>query len=108
MRTALTETFRSKTRDEWAEIFDPTDACVAPVLSLEEAPQHPHNIARGIFTPYRDGVAPRIAPVFSRTPALAPGEIHDAGQDTTQVLRDSGFAETEISALLESGAVVQK
>ena len=108
MRAALTETFKSKTRDEWAEIFDPTDACVAPVLSLEEAPRHPHNVARGIFAPYRDGVAPRIAPVFSRTPALAPGEIRDAGQDTTQVLEKAGFAADEITTLLEAGAVVQR
>jgi len=108
MRAALTETFKSRTRDEWAAIFGPTDACVAPVLSLEEAPAHPHNVARGIFAPYRDGQAPRVAPVFSRTPALPPGEVHDAGQDTRAVLLAGGFDEAEVDGLLQSGAVVQR
>jgi alpha-methylacyl-CoA racemase len=107
MRAALTDTFRSKTRDEWTAIFEGTDACVAPVLSLEEAPQHPHNVARGVFAPYRDGVAPRVAPVFSRTPGLAPGEIRDNGQDSRQVLLAAGFSEDAVTALIESGAVVQ-
>ncbi|WGL53092.1 CaiB/BaiF CoA-transferase family protein [Nocardioides sp. BP30] len=107
MRAALIETFRSRTRDEWAQVFDPTDACVAPVLSLEEAPAHPHNLARGLFAPYGGGQVPRIAPVFSRTPALPPGEVHVAGQDTRAVLRAAGFAEAEVEALLEQGAVTQ-
>jgi len=107
MRAALTETFKSKTRDEWAEIFGSTDACVAPVLSLEEAPAHPHNVARGVFTPYGNGMAPRIAPVFSRTPTLPPGDVHAAGQDTRAVLLAAGFEEAEVEALLEQSAVVQ-
>jgi len=107
MRAALTATFKSKTRDEWTAIFESTDACVAPVLSLGEAPAHPHNIARGIFAPYGDGVAPRVAPVFSRTPAQQPGEVHVAGQDTRAVLIAAGFAEAEVDALLEQGAVAQ-
>jgi alpha-methylacyl-CoA racemase len=107
MRTALTEVFGSRTRDEWAAAFEGTDACVAPVLSLAEAPGHPHNVARGVFSPYRDGVAPRVAPVFSRTPALPPGEVHTAGQDTRTVLLAAGFGETEVDALLEQGVVTQ-
>lgn len=107
LRAALTETFKSKTRDEWAAIFEGTDACVAPVLSLEEAPSHPHNVARGVFAPYRGGHAPRVAPVFSRTPALPPGEVHGPGQDTRQVLLAAGLGEAEVDALLERGAVVQ-
>jgi alpha-methylacyl-CoA racemase len=107
MRTALTEVFGSRTRDEWAALFEGTDACVAPVLSLAEAPAHPHNIARGIFAPYREGVAPRIAPVFSRTPTLPPGEIHAAGQDTREVLLAAGFGAAEVDALLQQGVVTQ-
>jgi alpha-methylacyl-CoA racemase len=107
MRAALTEVFRSRTRDEWAAVFEGTDACVAPVLSLVEAPAHPHNVARGVFAPYRDGVAPRVAPVFSRTPALPPGEVHAAGQDTRTVLLAAGFGEAEVDALLEQGVVTQ-
>jgi alpha-methylacyl-CoA racemase len=107
MRAALTEVFGSRTRDEWAAAFEGTDACVAPVLSLAEAPGHPHNVARGIFSPYRDGVTPRVAPVFSRTPALPPGEVRTAGQDTRTVLLAAGFGEAEVDALLEQGVVTQ-
>jgi alpha-methylacyl-CoA racemase len=107
MRAALTEVFGSRTRDEWAAAFEGTDACVAPVLSLAEAPGHPHNVARGIFSPYRDGVTPRVAPVFSRTPALPPGEVRTAGQDTRTVLLTAGFGEAEVDALLEQGVVTQ-
>jgi alpha-methylacyl-CoA racemase len=107
MRAALAEAFGSRTRDEWAAVFEGTDACVAPVLSLAEAPAHPHNVARGVFAPYRDGVAPRIAPVFSRTPALPPGEAHAPGQDTRDVLLAAGFAAAEVDALLAQGVVTQ-
>ena len=107
MRTALAEAFKTRTRDEWAARFEGTDACVAPVLSLEEAPLHPHNLARGIFAPYHAGHAPRVAPVFSRTPTRAPGEVHEAGQDTRAVLGAAGFTDAEIDALVASGAVVQ-
>jgi alpha-methylacyl-CoA racemase len=108
LRAALTEVFKRKTRDEWAALFEPTDACVAPVLSLAEAPTHPHNVARGLFTAYGEGQVPRIAPVFSRTPTLPPGEVHAAGQDTRAVLLGAGFSEAEVVALLEQGAVAQR
>jgi alpha-methylacyl-CoA racemase len=107
MRAALSEAFKTRTRDEWAQIFDPTDACVAPVLSLEEAPTHPHNVARGIFAPYNNGQVPRVAPVFSRTPGLSPGEVREPGQDTRAVLLAAGFGEDEVEVLLAQGAVTQ-
>jgi alpha-methylacyl-CoA racemase len=107
MRSALAEVFGSRTRDEWAAVFEGTDACVAPVLSLAEAPAHPHNVARGVFSPYREGVAPRVAPVFSRTPTLPPGEVHTAGQDTRAVLLAAGFGEAEVDTLLQQGVVTQ-
>lgn len=71
MVEAFAEAFASRTRDDWAEIFAARDACVTPVLSLSEAPQHPHNIARGTFgSP--DGVPqPMPSPRFSDTPAMA-------------------------------------
>jgi len=105
MRAALAETFATRTRDEWAAQFADTDACVAPVLSLAEAPQHPHMQAREIFKPFADGAQPRVAPRFSRTPGLPPGELHRAGQDSRAVLKTCGLADGEIDDLLATGVV---
>jgi alpha-methylacyl-CoA racemase len=64
LRDRLTALFRTKTRDQWCELLEGTDACVAPVLSMVEAPHHPHNEARGTFMS-RDGmVQPSAAPRF--------------------------------------------
>lgn len=73
MRAAIAVRFREKTRDEWAAIFEPTEACVAPVLSLAEATRHPHNVARNVFAAKGKMARPRPAPRFSRTP----GEVAD-------------------------------
>jgi alpha-methylacyl-CoA racemase len=73
LRSALVAAFRGRSRDEWAEVFDGTDACVTPVLSLDEAPAHPHMAARGSFCRV-DGIdQPAPAPRFSRTPTGQPG-----------------------------------
>ncbi len=71
-REAFTRVFGTRTRDEWAEHFAGTDACVAPVLSLAEAPHHPHLVARGTFSTVDGTVVPAVAPRFSRTPGRAP------------------------------------
>jgi alpha-methylacyl-CoA racemase len=71
-REAFAAVFKTRTRDEWAEHFAATDACVAPVLSLTEAPHHPHNVARGTFVELDGVVQPAAAPRFSRTPARPP------------------------------------
>lgn len=99
--------FRSKTRREWCEIMEGTDVCFAPVLSFEEAPQHPHNVARGTFV-MRDGVLQSIpAPRFSRTP----GEIGWApvarGAHTDAILLDLGLDEQTIASLKNGGTVRQ-
>ena len=67
-REILAKVFRSKTRSQWCQIFEGTDACVAPVLSLSEAPEHPHNRARGSFVEVGGVTQPAPAPRFSRTP----------------------------------------
>ncbi len=67
IRADFAAVFRTKSRDAWAAIFDGTDACVAPVLDLEEAPRHPHNAARATFTEAHDVLRPAAAPRFSRT-----------------------------------------
>jgi alpha-methylacyl-CoA racemase len=61
--------FLRRTRDEWAQRLEAADACATPVLGLEDAPQHPHNIARGTFVEVDGVVQPAPAPRFSRTPA---------------------------------------
>jgi alpha-methylacyl-CoA racemase len=106
-RRLFAEAFASRTRDEWTAVFEGTDACVTPVMSLEEAPRHPHLAARGTFVDEGLGPQPAPAPRFSRTPAAVRGTPRGPGQDTVAVLRAWGFGEEEVAALLGSGAVVQ-
>ena len=107
-RAALTAAFRTRSRDEWAAHFEPTDACVAPVLSLTEAPSHPHLVARGTFAADAHGhPVPRTGPRLSATPPRDPGPEPVPGADTTAYLLAHGFSEAEVTSLLASGAVVQ-
>jgi alpha-methylacyl-CoA racemase len=87
LRVRLTELFKTRTRDEWAKLFEGSDACVAPVLKLSEAPGHPHHRARGTFLTL-DGIEQAApAPRFSRTP-LAPPAIPPQVETRDAVLRD--------------------
>ncbi|WP_448628270.1 CaiB/BaiF CoA transferase family protein [Geodermatophilus sp. URMC 64] len=106
-RRLIAEAFASRTRDEWTAVFDGTDACVTPVLSLTEAPRHPHLAARGTYVETAAGPQPAPAPRFSRTPAAVRSAPRAPGHDTVAALRSWGFAEEEVTALLDSGAVVQ-
>jgi alpha-methylacyl-CoA racemase len=100
------ETFRAKTRDEWSAIFDGTDACVAPVLSLSEAPEHPHNRARGTFVPaVRGATAPQAAPRLSRTPGRAAPAAPTPGEDTDRIFAEIGASTDEIAKLRSQGAI---
>jgi alpha-methylacyl-CoA racemase len=95
----------TRDRDEWAEVFDGTDACVAPVLSLTEAPDHPHNVARGAFVEV-DGVRqPAPAPRFSRTPGSVRRPAPTHGADTDAVLAELGLADEAVAALRAEGVV---
>jgi alpha-methylacyl-CoA racemase len=90
LRRLFTESFALRTRDQWAELFDGTDACVTPVLTFGEAPAHPHLAARAAHV-ILDGVPqPAPAPRFSRTPAGVPAPPPQPGADTAQVLLDWG------------------
>lgn len=106
-REAFERAFRSRPRDEWAQVFSGSDACVAPVLSLAEAPTHPHLAARGTFAPFGAGVVPVTPPRFSDTPARPPGPEPLPGADTREYLLAHGFEADEVEALLEAGAVAQ-
>jgi alpha-methylacyl-CoA racemase len=78
----LAAAFKRKTRDEWAAFFDGTDACVAPVLALDEAPSHPHLRDRGVYVELDGVVQPAPAPRFSRTPGEArPAAANEGGRD---------------------------
>lgn len=86
LRGALAGVFGSRSRDEWAAVFDGTDACVTPVLSLDEAPQHPHLTARRDFVQIDGITQPAPAPRFSRTPAGLPGTAAPARIDAAQAV----------------------
>lgn len=103
----LAAIFRTRTRDEWCKLMEGTDVCFAPVLGLEEAPRHPHNLARNSFVPVGDMLQPAPTPRFSRTPSGTPRPISAPGTDTRAVLDDCGFSSAEIDALLADGAVAQ-
>ncbi len=96
---------RAKTRDEWCAIMENTDVCFAPVLSMSEAPSHPHNVARGTFTEVKGVVQPAPAPRFSRTPGAIQRPPAHPGQHTDEALADWGFSTAEIAKLRESNAI---
>jgi alpha-methylacyl-CoA racemase len=100
----LGDAFRSRTREEWAEIFAPLDACVAPVLTLEEALTHPHNVERGSFVEVGGAPMPAPAPRFSRTPAAA-GPLTEVGSATADLLAELGYREPEVAKLREAKVI---
>ena len=104
-KAELTEVFKQKTRDEWCEIMEGTDVCFAPVLSIFEAPDHPHNKARGTFVELDGVMQPAPAPRFSRTAAEITGPARVPGEDTAAVLADAGFGDAEIAELVSGGVV---
>ena len=106
LRRLIADAVHGRTQAEWVEVFDRTDACVAPVLPMTEAFGHPHLAARGTFVE-RDGMTqPAPAPRFSRTaPSLTTPPPAKAGQDTRDALHAWGI--TDVDALLGSGAAVQ-
>ncbi len=91
LRARIAAAFATRTRAEWTEVFAGTDACVAPVLSLSEAPTHPHLAARGTFEQRGDVVQPAAAPRFSGTPAVPGGPPALPGEHLREVLADWGI-----------------
>ena len=102
----LTALFKTKTRDEWCEIMEMTDVCFAPVLSMGEAPHHPHNIARKTFGTIGEAIQPMPAPRYSATPTAEPVAAGKAGTDGEALLVALGYDAGRIAKLREGGVLV--
>ena len=105
LREKLAAVFRTRPRDAWCALLEGTDACVAPVLELAEAPAHPHHRARGTFLEVGGILQPGPAPRFSRTAAEVQGPPVAPGADTEPVLSDWGFSREAIDRLRAAGVI---
>jgi alpha-methylacyl-CoA racemase len=105
MKAALKRVVATRTRDEWVAAFDGTETCFSPVLSLSEAPQHPHQRARGNFIEVEGVVQPAPAPRFSRSKGEIRRPPPQVGEHTDEVLREWEFTVDEIALLRRSGAI---
>ena len=105
LKVRIAELFKTKTCDEWCELMEMTDVCLAPVLTMSEAAQHPHNVERQTFIELGGTVQPAPAPRFSRTASEVTQLPARAGEHTREVLADWGVNAERIGQLIESGAV---
>jgi alpha-methylacyl-CoA racemase len=105
MKARFAEIFKTRTRDEWCAIMNEADTCVAPVLSIDEAPAHPHARARAAFIEVDGAVQPAPAPRFSRTPSGRPAVAVKAGAHTDELLTEAKFSGDEIVALHAAGII---
>jgi alpha-methylacyl-CoA racemase len=102
-REEIAAVIASRTRDQWAAHFAGTDACVAPVLDLGEAPVHPHNLARRTFLDLNGVFQPAPAPRYSETKLERPDPPRREGQDGETILAELGYGTAEIEAILKAG-----
>jgi len=105
LRERFAAIFKTRTREEWCELMDGEEVCFAPVLSLAEAPEHPHIKARNTFVEFDGFVQPAPAPRFSRTPGGIQRSAPAPGEHTDEALADWGFGADELAALREAGAI---
>jgi alpha-methylacyl-CoA racemase len=108
MHERIATAFREQTRDEWCTKLEASDACVAPVLRMSEAAEHPHVRARGTIVEHEGLLQPAPAPRLSRTPGSLGRPMPLPGADTETALRDWGLSADEVAALRASGAVRQR
>jgi len=106
LKQRLGEVMKTKTRAEWCELMEGTDVCFAPVLTMSEAAQHPHNVERKTFIEVGGVTQPAPAPRFSRTTPEVKSTPAHPGQHSREILADWGIAADRIDALLDSKAVV--
>ena len=107
LKQKLAAVLMTKTRDEWDQIMSGSDACFAPVLTMQEATEYGANVERAVYTQVDELVHPSPAPRFERTPSYIRHSTRALGADTISVIQASGLSETEVDALLASGAAVQ-
>jgi alpha-methylacyl-CoA racemase len=105
LKKKLAAIFKTKTRQEWCELLEGTDACFAPVLDLTEAPKHAHNVARGNFIEVDGVMQPAPAPRFSRTAGEVSRPPAQAGQHSQEILRDWQFAPEQIAKLARENVI---
>ncbi|KAL6449424.1 hypothetical protein ACFW04_000775 [Cataglyphis niger] len=108
-RRKIADIFKKKTQAEWCAIFDGTDACVTPLLSLKDAASYSHNKQRQAFTIVGDDIIPNPAPRLSRTPGISRGTCRNPqpGENTIEILTELKFQSKEIDSLLSNGFVYQ-
>ena len=105
LKEKLAAIFARKTRAEWDEALEHSDVCYAPVLTMSEAREHPHNIARETFVDVAGSPQPAPAPRYSGTATATPDAAPMPGDDTDAILADLGIDAGEVAALREAGAV---
>ena len=105
LKARFVDIFKTKTRDEWCTLFEGSDACFAPVLDFAEAPLHPHNLARGVFTKVDGVTQPAPAPRFSETPSEIGSAPPESGQHTADILAAAGYSEKELERLRAMGII---
>ena len=105
MREKLATLFKTKTRDAWCAIFEGSDACFAPVLSMEEAAEHPHNKARQTFVEIDGILQPNVAPRFSGSPSAIQHGVKAQGAGGADLLKEWGFTKEEIDVLKKSESI---
>ncbi len=105
LRERLTEVFKSKTRDEWCEVLEQTDACFAPVLTMREAREHPHMAQRDTFVEVEGIAQPAPAPRFDRTTPEIQRPPAWPGEHTDEALSDWGFTADDVTKLRDAGAI---
>lgn len=105
LKAIIADRLRQRSRDEWTTVFADSDACCAPVLAPEEAPQHPHNATRGNFVEIDGVMQPAPAPRFSRSRPGLPSAPEAPGASTVPALQEWGIAAAEIERLQRLGAI---
>jgi alpha-methylacyl-CoA racemase len=105
LRAELQQIIRQHDQAHWTALFEGSDCCVTPVLTMDEAPQHPHNRARQVFVEEFGMTQPAPAPRFSATPGRIRSRPPRIGEHTRLVLRAHGYSDAEVEELIQSGAV---
>ncbi len=105
LKARIATLIRTRTSAEWVAFFAGHEVCFAPVLSMSQARAHPHNVERHTFVDIDGAPQPAPAPRFSRTPSAIPSAPVAAGSHTDVALAEWGFADAEVAALKQSGAI---